>query len=209
MLGPRRKQSPPSPTGKSTVVLWLHQGNVQALQEGQALGLQRRSRKVQDWQSEEESPVIPATPGVELGNVRCCFLAGQESPASTWALETVWANSVMNEERHSWRKMEDLVFLISGILAYHCVSDVPNQAVCDTRINCNMSLWAGVFKRVDSHPQHPLLTTKLTQSPLFSVSLLNLPHISCRAVEFDLLKSIRIIPLGYIFAGILGQSVIP
>lgn len=92
--------------------------------------------------------------------------------------------------------MEDLFFLISGILACHCVSDVPNQAACDTGLNCNVRFWAGVFQHV-FHPQHPLLTTKVIQSPLFSVSLLNLPHISCKAVEFDLLKSIGIIPLLY------------
>lgn len=113
--GLRRKQPPPSPTGTSKVVFWLHQGNVQvvqSLQEGQALGLQRGSWEVQDWQSEEKSPVIFTTTVqtkeclLELENIRCCFLAGQESPTSTWALETVWANNVMNKERHAGEKWE-------------------------------------------------------------------------------------------------------
>lgn len=138
----------------SDVTVWLRQGNTQAVQsqrEGQAVELQRgRSWEGHHWQLEgEEVPVLTTRARtnqcpLELGKIRCCFPVGQESPTSTWALETEFGQTA-NEEPHSWGKMVELVFLISDILACHSVSGVQNQAACHTWPTCSMPLTGWSF----------------------------------------------------------------
>ena len=96
--------------GRSKVMVWLHQGNTQAVQSlwkgqatkrekagGPALAVGRRRGPSSYHQSQ-----INQCP-LEFGKVRCCFPVGQESSTSTWVLET-GLTQIVNEEQHTWGK---------------------------------------------------------------------------------------------------------